>query len=334
MNIAQIHSNSFITEEKLNKALALGQEVINQEALALTHLAKSLGFAFKQALQAIFSCKGRLIITGMGKSGHIGRKIVATMSSVGTPSFFLHPAEASHGDLGTITANDIVLALSNSGESKELFDILHFTARHNITLIAVTKDENSSLAKYSSICLRLPNESEACPIGCAPTSSTTMTLALGDALAMALLDLRGFNAEDFHNFHPGGKLGSALVRVENIMHTADALPITFLGAKMPEALMEITGKGFGCVAVVNNQTDFILQGIIADGDLRRHMSENLLNKYVEEIMTKQPTTVSKEILVSRAINIMNEKQITSLMVTENERLIGLIHMHDCLRIGL
>lgn len=325
---------SHFSDEQLSNALLLGQKVIQQEALALEHLANNLDDTFKMALQAIYTCKGRLIVTGIGKSGHIGRKIVATMSSVGTPSFFVHPAEASHGDLGTITSQDIVLALSNSGESKELFDILQFTARYNIKLIAITKNKESSLAKHADISLILPNESEACPIGCAPTSSTTMTLALGDALAMALLDLRGFKAEDFHTFHPGGKLGSALVRVENIMHIENTLPIVLSGTRMSDALMEMTSKGFGCVAIVDNKKEMTLQGLIADGDLRRHMSESLLHKTVDEIMTKKPTTISKEMLAIKAISIMNDKGITSLLVLDNARLIGLVHMHDCLRAGI
>ncbi len=326
-----------LTQEQMNKALQLGKSVIAQEEKALEVLRQSLGNDFSQALDCIFSCKGRLVISGMGKSGHIGKKIAATMSSTGTPSFFLHPAEASHGDLGALTKNDILLAISNSGESKELFDVLEYAARHAIKIIAVTKNKNSFLGSQADICLELPNEQEACPIGCAPTSSTTMTLALGDALAMALLDLRGFSAEDFHDFHPGGKLGSQLKRVKDLMHTGDELPLIDKQAKMNSAVLEMTRKGLGCIAIVDKTPDnrLILLGIIADGDLRRHMSADLLEKNVQDVMSKSPTTVDTEALASKAVGIMNKKSITSLVVVDDEGfMVGLIHMHDCLRVGI
>ena len=325
-----------LTQDQMDKALQLGKSVIAQEEKALEVLRQSLGKDFSQALDCIFVCKGRLVISGMGKSGHVGKKIAATMSSTGTPSFFLHPAEASHGDLGALTKNDVLLAISNSGESKELFDVLEYAARHAIKIIAITNRE-SFLGSQADICLTLPNEQEACPIGCAPTSSTTMTLALGDALAMALLDLRGFSAEDFHDFHPGGKLGSQLKRVKDLMHTGDELPLIDKQAKMNSAVIEMSKKGLGCIAIVDKTTDnrLILLGIIADGDLRRHMSPDLLEKSVQDVMSKSPTTIDTEALASKAVGIMNKKSITSLPVMDNEGyLVGLIHMHDCLRVGI
>lgn len=326
-----------LTQDQIDKALQLGKSVIAQEEKALEVLRQSLGKDFSQALDCIFVCKGRLVISGMGKSGHVGKKIAATMSSTGTPSFFLHPAEASHGDLGALTKNDVLLAISNSGESKELFDVLEYAARHAIKIIAITKNRESFLGSQADICLTLPNEQEACPIGCAPTSSTTMTLALGDALAMALLDLRGFSAEDFHDFHPGGKLGSQLKRVKDLMHTGDELPLIDKQAKMNSAVIEMSKKGLGCIAIVDKTTDnrLILLGIIADGDLRRHMSPDLLEKSVQDVMSKSPTTIDTEALASKAVGIMNKKSITSLPVMDNEGyLVGLIHMHDCLRVGI
>lgn len=326
-----------LTQEQLEKSLRLGKFVIAQEEKALEVLRQSLGKDFSRALECIFSCKGRLVISGMGKSGHIGKKISATMSSTGTPSFFLHPAEASHGDLGALTKNDVLLAISNSGETKELFDVLEYAGRHAIKIIAITKNKNSFLGTQADICLLLPNEQEACPIGCAPTSSTTMTLALGDALAMALLDLRGFSAEDFHDFHPGGELGSKLKRVKDLMHTGEELPLIDKNAKMKDAVIEMTKKGLGCIAIVDKNTEnrLSLLGIIADGDLRRHMSADLLEKNVQEVMSASPTTIDTEALASKAVGIMNRKSITSLVVVDEQNyMVGLIHMHDCLRIGI
>lgn len=326
-----------LTGEQIEKALQLGKHVVELEEKALHVLRGSLGKDFCEALDLIFHCKGRLVITGMGKSGHIGKKISASMSSTGTPSFFLHPAEASHGDLGALTRQDILLAISNSGESQELVDVLEYAGRHAIKIIAVTKNRNSFLGRQADICLQLPNEQEACPIGCAPTSSTTMTLALGDALAMALLDIRGFSAEDFRDFHPGGKLGSKLKRVKDLMHTGAELPVIGSTAQMKEAIVEMTRKGFGCIAVAEEDKEkrLVLLGIISDGDLRRHMSPDLLEKNVREVMTKNPTVIDPESLASKAVGIMNQKGITSLVVLDDQGFVaGLIHMHDCLRAGI
>lgn len=326
-----------LLKDQIERSLRLGKFVVEQEKKALQALYESLGQDFCQAIELIYNCKGRLVISGMGKSGHIGRKIAATMSSTGTPAFFLHPGEASHGDLGALTRQDILLAISNSGESQELVEVLHYATRHAIKIIAITKNRESLLGTQADICLQLPNEQEACPIGCAPTSSTTMTLALGDALAMALLDLRGFSAEDFHDFHPGGKLGSQLMRVKDIMHKGTDLPIIDKNAQMAQAIVEMTQKGLGCIAIVesDNNNNLNLLGLIADGDLRRHMSPNLLEKNVQEIMTKHPATITEESMASKAVGIMNEKGITSLVVLdEHGYMKGLIHMHDCLRIGI
>lgn len=326
-----------LTQNQIEKSLQLGKSVIRQEEKALEVLRQGIGRDFCAALELIFVCKGRLVVSGIGKSGHIGKKIAATMSSTGTPSFFLHPAEASHGDLGALTKNDVLLAISNSGESKELFDVLEYAARHAVKIIAITKNKNSFLGTQADICLELPNEQEACPIGCAPTSSTTMTLALGDALAMALLDLRGFSSEDFHDFHPGGKLGSKLKRVKDLMHIGEELPLIDKNAKMNEAVLEMTQKGLGCIAIVDKDKDnhLILQGLIADGDLRRHMSSDLLDKNVQEVMSVSPAVIDTEALASKAVGIMNEKGITSLVVLDGQGyMVGLIHMHDCLRVGI
>lgn len=325
-----------LSKEQTDKALQLGKFVVEQEEKALHVLREGLGKDFCDALDLIFCCKGRLVITGIGKSGHIGKKISATMSSTGTPSFFLHPAEASHGDLGALTREDVLLAISNSGESQELIDVLDYAGRHAIKIIAVTKNRDSFLGKQADICLQLPNEQEACPIGCAPTSSTTMTLALGDALAMALLDLRGFGAEDFRDFHPGGKLGSKLKRVKDLMHTGNELPVIGKNARMHEAIVEMTQKGLGCIAVAEEEKGGLtLLGIISDGDLRRHMSSDLLEKSVQDVMTKNPTVIDLESLASKAVGIMNQKGITSLVVLNEQGFVaGLIHMHDCLRAGI
>lgn len=325
-----------ITREQKEKSLRLGKFVIEQEEKALASLRENLNQEFCQAVELIYECKGRLVVSGMGKSGHIGKKIAATMSSTGTPAFFLHPGEASHGDLGALTKQDVLLAISNSGESQELIDVLHYATRHAIKIIAITKNRESLLGTQADICLQLPNEQEACPIGCAPTSSTTMTLALGDALAMALLDLRGFSAEDFHDFHPGGKLGSQLMRVKDLMHSGEALPIIDKNALMDKAVVEMTKKGLGCIVVVDSINDQLeLLGLIADGDLRRHMSSHLLEKNVQEVMTKNPSTIDEMSLASKAVGLMNEKSITSLVVLDEKGYVkGLIHMHDCLRVGI
>ncbi len=315
-----------------NTILAYGKEILAQEGQALLTFSQTLPADFAQAVHVLFHSKGRVAVTGMGKSGHIARKIAATLSSTGTPAYFVHPGEASHGDLGQVGKEDAIIALSNSGQSAELGDILQFGSRYNLPIIAMTKNPESFLGKQSSICLTLPELPEACPLGCAPTTSTTMMIALGDALALALLRMRGFTAEDFSHFHPGGQLGRKLRLVGDIMHTGAEIPAVETGTNMAQALVEISAKGFGCVAVTKNS---LLVGVIADGDLRRHMSPQLLEKNVEDIMTANPATISSEALAAKALGTMNSKGITSLMVVDAQRrILGVVHMHDCLRAGI
>ncbi len=279
------------------------------------------------------SLRGRVIISGMGKSGHVGRKIASTLASTGTPAMFVHPAEASHGDLGMITPQDVVIMLSNSGESAELRDILNYTQRFSVPLIAVTTNADSTLGKTADIVLLLPPAREACPNGLAPTTSTLLQLALGDALAIALLEDKGFTAKNFREFHPGGKLGAQLKHVSDVMRKADALPLSTADQKMSDALVIMTEKSCGCLGVVDGSQK--LAGIVTDGDLRRHMSNDLLNLTVAEVMTMSPKTIEPQALASEALEILNSANITSIFVVDEERRpIGLIHIHDLLRIGV
>jgi len=314
------------------EGLAAAERVLRLEATALNLLADSLNEAFPRALDCIEAIKGRVIITGMGKSGHIARKIAATFASTGTPSQFVHPAEASHGDLGMVTDKDAVLALSNSGETSELSDVINYTKRWHIPLIAITSVADSALGAAGDIVLALPKVAEAGSIALAPTTSTTMMLALGDALAIALLERRGFSAEDFKEFHPGGKLGQRLLRVSNLMHVGGELPLVAETVSMSEALLVMTAKTFGCVGAVDPAGN--LTGIVTDGDLRRHMGGNLLQMSVAEVMTPHPRSIRPAALAAEALGIMNEKSITSLFVVEGDRPIGIIRLHDCLRAGL
>jgi len=309
--------------------LATGRRVLANEALALESLSASLGPSFTAAIEALSAAKGRVVITGMGKSGHIGRKIAATMASTGTPALFVHPAEASHGDLGMITRNDIVVALSNSGETAELNDIVQYTRRFNITLITVVGRGGTSLESNSDISIVLPDSPEACPLGLAPTTSTTMTLALGDALAVALLERASFSSSMFQELHPGGSLGHRLVTVKDIMHQGDDMPLVKSGLLVSEAILIMTAKAFGCIGVIDSQGH--LTGIITDGDLRRNMTSNLLKLQVEAIMTHSPKTILPNALAAEAVWTMNQNSITSLFVAENNTPVGILHMHDCLR---
>ena len=265
----------------------------------------------------------------MGKSGHIGKKVAATLSSTGTPALFVHPAEASHGDLGMITREDAVLAISNSGETSELNDIVVYTRRFNVPLIAIVGRDRSSLEKNADITIVLPDYPEACPMGLAPTTSTTMTLALGDAIAVALLKRASFSSLKFQELHPGGSIGKRLITVANLMHSAENMPLVKETARVSDAILEMTAKSFGCVGVVN--TDNQLIGIITDGDLRRNMGENLLALNVTVVMTKSPKQIIQSALAAEALWIMNESAITSLFVTSEGIPCGIIHMHDCLR---
>ena len=317
-------------QENLDKNCAI--QTINSEIDTIIKLRDSLGKSFTQALNAMQNAKGRIIITGMGKSGHIGKKIAASLASTGTPSFFVHPAEASHGDLGMITNDDVVIAISNSGESKELVDILNYCKRFGITLISITKNSDSSLGKAGDIILQLPNNGEACPLGLAPTSSTTATLVLGDILTAGLIQRRGFTKADFNDRHPGGKLGSILQKVSDLMHTDSAMPILDENADMQRVLLEMTSKRLGCVGFVNNLGE--LTGMLTDGDLRRCLSAQILEEKAINIMTKNPKTISKDLLASEAMKIMHEKKITNIFVVEDNKPVGVIHIHDLLNNGV
>ncbi len=285
-----------------------------------------------KALDFMQNSKGRIIITGMGKSGHIGRKIAASLASTGTPSFFVHPAEASHGDLGMITEDDVVIAISNSGESRELIDILNYCKRFGIKLIAITKNSESSLGKAGDVVLELPNNGEACPLGLAPTSSTTATLVLGDILTIGMIERKGFSKEDFNDRHPGGKLGSILKRVSDLMHVGQEMPILDENANMQAVLLEMTSKRLGCVGFVNQAGD--LTGILTDGDLRRCLSAKILEKKAVDLMTHNPKTISPNAMTAEALKIMHDKKITNLFVLENKKPVGVIHIHDLLNNGV
>lgn len=291
-----------------------------------------LGVAFEKAVNLIHGIAGRVIVTGVGKSGHVGAKIAATLASTGTPAFFVHPSEANHGDLGMITGNDAILALSWSGETQELSGIVRYSRRFEIPLVAATSLEGSTLARAADIVMTMPRSEEACPHGLAPTTSTMMQMALGDAMAVALLEMRGFSATDFKDFHPGGHLGASLTRVGEIMHTGDRLPLITAGRSMREAIMRISEKGFGCVGVVTEGGT--LCGIITDGDLRRHIDSDLLSMTVDQVMTHDPKTIDPDMLAASALTLVNASSITSLMVVEGERPVGIIHLHDLLRLGV
>ncbi len=311
----------------------VARQTIDREIEALKTMENNLDETLGQALDVLQHTKGRVIVTGMGKSGHIGSKIAATMASTGTPAFFLHPSEASHGDLGMVTKDDSVIAISNSGESKELLDILTYCRRFSIPLIAITKNPESSLGKNSDIILRLPNNPEACPLGLAPMSSTTATLVMGDILAAALMVRNGFTEADFKLRHPGGKLGSILRHVSDIMHTGDEMPLIGEDAIMQDALMTMSAKMLGCVGILDKNGDLI--GMITDGDLRRWMSPNLITEKVSKVMTKNPRTITKDILIAEAVNVMNNtgKGITNVFVVDGKKPIGIVHIHDCLKAG-
>jgi arabinose-5-phosphate isomerase len=318
-------------------SLDAGRRVLQLEADALRALSDSLGTSFHEAIEVISAAEGRVIITGMGKSGHVGSKIAATLASTGTPAFFVHPAEASHGDMGMIVRGDVVLALSNSGESKELLDVIEYTRRFAIPLIGITSNALSTLGSKSDVTLLLPQCAEACPNGLAPTTSTTMTLALGDALAITLLERKGFTAKDFKVYHPGGKLGQQLMRVQEIMHKDAQLPIAPQDITIAEAVKVISEKGFGCVALTDAQGQ--LAGLITDGDIRRHLGDGLMNKPAKEIMTINPKTATPDMLVAEAMAVMNDlknsyRKITCLIVVDAQnKPAGLLHIHDCLRAG-
>jgi len=295
-------------------------------------LQSDLRAPFAAAAERIRNAKGRLIVTGLGKSGHIGRKIAATFASTGTPAFFVHAAEASHGDLGMITTEDVILALSWSGELPEMKNLITYAKRFRIPLIAMTAERESTLSTAADVALTLPKAREACPHNLAPTTSSLMLLALGDALAIALLEGRGFTSVDFSVLHPGGKLGALLKYTRDLMHSGDAVPLKPLGTKMSDALVEMTSKGFGCVGIIDARGAIV--GIVTDGDLRRHMRHDLMTAIVDEVMTKNPKTIGRDLLASEALEILNSSKITALIVTEANKPVGIVHLHDLLRAGV
>jgi arabinose-5-phosphate isomerase len=319
-----------------NAFIASALRTLDAEGGGVTALAAAmrdgLGTTFIAAVERIRRSRGRVIVTGMGKSGHVGRKIAATFASTGTPAFFVHPGDASHGDLGMITPDDIVLALSWSGETDELKDLVDYSRRFRIGMIAVTAKAGSSLGKAADVTLTLPQAREACPHNLAPTTSSLMQLALGDALAIALMESRGFAATDFGVFHPRGRLGAILKFVRDVMHTGDAMPLKSLGVLMSEAIVEMSAKGFGCVGITGR--DGRLVGVVTDGDLRRHMREDLLAVRVDDVMTAAPKTVRSDQLASEALQILNEAKITALIVVDGGKPVGIVHFHDLLRAGI
>lgn len=313
--------------------LETARGVLRQESAALRRLAEALDASFLAAADALLAAaSGRVIVTGMGKSGHVARKIAATLASTGTPALFVHPAEASHGDLGMIAHRDVILALSASGETPELSNLVTYSRRRGITLIAMTTRPQSALARAADIVLRLPREPEVCPLGLAPTTSTTMMMALGDALAVVLLTRRGFTREEFNELHPGGSLGKILIRVADIMHTGEEMPLVGPGARMADAILTMTRGRFGCVGVLDESGR--LRGIITDGDLRRHMGPDLLGASAASVMTATPKTIAPNALAAEALRVLNTNRITSLFVVEAEQPVGIVHVHDCLRAGL
>ena len=319
-----------------NAFLATARQVINDEAKALEALAEGLDDRFATAIDLILNTKGRVIISGIGKSGHIGHKIAATLASTGTPAYFVHPAEASHGDLGMLSKGDVVLAISNSGEAPELANLLSFTRRFGIPLIGLSSRMDSSLMKQADVHLQIPALGEACGFGMVPSISTTLTLAIGDALAIALMRHRDFRPENFRDFHPGGKLGAQLSKVSDLMHGGHELPLVQLDTPMSDALIEISQKGFGVTGVID--ADGGLVGIITDGDLRRNM-DGLLDLSAKDVMTSNPATIRPGALAEEAVAFMNTNspRITCLMVVDPENgrePVGLLHIHDCLRVGL
>jgi arabinose-5-phosphate isomerase len=313
-------------------ALETARRVLALEAEALSALAAAPPAGLAPAAETILACSGRVIVAGIGKSGHVARKIASTFASTGTRAMFLHPAEASHGDLGAVAPGDAVLALSNSGETRELADLIHYCKRFSIPLIAMTARADSSLAAQADMVIAVPAAPEACAETQAPTTSTTLMMALGDALAVAVLERRGFTASEFRHFHPGGALGGALKAVRDLMHTGAELPLAPPGMPMRQAAALISEKGFGCLGVV--APDGRLAGMITDGDLRRRLADGLASRHVEEVMSADPVTVTADALASAALRTMNERRITQLFVVEDGRPVGLIHVHDFLRGGV
>ena len=313
--------------------IEVARRVLRTEIAGLQALIEELDGNFGAAVRLLTDVEDRVIVTGMGKSGHIARKLAATFASTGTPALFVHPAEASHGDLGMVAPRDVVVALSNSGDTSELADIVAHTRRFRIPLIAITSGGKSVLAEAADVTLLLPSVPEACPMGLAPTTSTTMMLALGDALALALLERKGFSDADYHDLHPGGQLGRKLLQVADLMHKGKDVPLVGANAPMREAILVMTAKSFGCVGVTDKRGR--LQGIVTDGDLRRHMGDDLLRAAVEKVMSSHPKTIRPHALAIEALGQMNAHSITSLFAVDAERRpLGILHVHDCLRAGV
>jgi arabinose-5-phosphate isomerase len=322
--------------QTVNADFAAARRVLDYAGEAIRALGDGLNGDFSRAVDLLFAVKGRVIVSGMGKSGHVARKIAATLASTGTPAQFVHPAEASHGDLGAVTRADALLMLSNSGETRELSDLITFAKRFGIPMIGIASRNDSALLRAADVALVLPKAREACPMGLAPTTSTTLMLVLGDALAVALMERRGFTPDQYRDLHPGGSLGKSLIRVCDIMHGGNELPIVREDARMPDVLALMSEKRFGCVGIVDGKGSLV--GIFTHGDLSRRVDRNLLDRCAAEVMTGAPKIVAPAQLAAQALAIMNEKQITVLFVVDGDdslrRPIGILHMHDCLRAGL
>lgn len=314
-----------------SKIINRAKKTLSTEIKEIKNVSKILNDNFYKAIILLSKIKGRIIITGIGKSAHIGNKISATLTSTGTPSYFIHATEASHGDLGGIKKNDCILVISNSGETLELNNIINYSKRFDIPLISISSNAKSLLNKNSTIGIVYKKPIEACPLNLAPTSSTTISLVIGDCIAMSLLELKGFKSSQFKNFHPGGNLGKDLKKVSDIMHIGKSLPLAKEKDKMTKTLITMTKKSFGCVGVINNARKLV--GIITDGDLRKNMNNKLFNLTASKLMTKKPTTGNKNMLVSEALNIMNTKKITNLFICERNKPVGIIHIHDLLRLS-
>lgn len=322
-------------DKSQSKAIASALRTLELESAGLAALQRALqsdlADPFEAAVDAVRSASGRVIVTGIGKSGHVGQKIAATLASTGTPAFFVHASEASHGDLGMITPEDVIIALSWSGETVELTSVLNYSRRFSVPLIALTSQRDSALGKAADVVIALPRETEACPLGLAPTTSTIMQLAIGDCLAIALLESQAFSKQDFKVFHPGGQLGASLKYVGDMMHSGDALPLAPLETTMADALVTMTSKSFGCIGIVDHEGQLV--GIITDGDLRRKMSSDLLDKPVAEVMTADPKTLHVEMMVPVALELLSGK-ITAAFVVDEGKPIGIVHLHDLLRAGV
>lgn len=317
----------------MNKSIIINRakKTLLTEIKELKNLSKIFNNNFYKAVILLSKVKGRVIVTGIGKSAHIGNKISATLTSTGTPSYFIHATEASHGDLGGIKKNDCIIAISNSGETSELNNIINYSKRFDIPLISISSNKKSLLNKNSTIGIVYKKPIEACPLNLAPTSSTTISLVIGDCIAMSLLELKGFKSSQFKNFHPGGNLGKDLKKVNEIMHVGKSLPLAYENEKMTKTLITMTKKSFGCIGVVNKNKELI--GIITDGDLRRNINKEFIKRNALELMTKNPSTGDKNMIVGEALNIMNSKKITSLFICEKKKPIGIIHIHDLLRLS-